>query len=293
MPMTQSTKRVLITGATAGIGLQTALDLLQRGHEVFVTGRRVEALERVQAEAVRRNAPGLCHLITLDVTEQASVDAAVARVDELTANAGVDVLINNAGYATAGPMIELDAATLQAQFDTNVFGLMRVTRAFGARMIERRAGRIINVGSVSGRIPAPMLGAYHATKYALEAITDALRMELRPFGVAVVIVEPGTIRTEFAARAIKESETAQHGATRYAAIYARQAKLAASFDRIAAPATVVSRALVRAVEARRPRVRVVAPGRFVWMIALVKLLPVCWIDALMRRIAGLDHLTAT
>jgi len=159
-------------------------------------------------------------------------------------------------------------------------------------MVASGRGRIINIGSVSGRIPAPMLGAYHASKYALEAITDSLRMELRPFGVDVVIIEPGTIRTEFASRVIAEAEAARPVGSRYEAVYARQAELAARFDRLASGPAPVTRALVRAVEARRPRARIVAPRRFALMIGLVKLLPVCWVDWIMRRIAGLDRLAA-
>jgi short-subunit dehydrogenase len=280
--------RILITGATAGIGRQAALDLLARGHEVIVTGRRRDALEAVRAEALRRSPDATCHVLVLDVTSASSVEAAVAETEEVTG--GIDVLVNNAGYATVGPMIELDHEALQAQFDTNVFGLMRVTRAFGAKMIERGAGRIINIGSVSGRIPAPMLGAYHATKYALEAITDALRMELRPFGIGVTIIEPGTIRTDFASRALSEASDARAGATHYAEIYARQAELAARFDGIASGPAVVGRAIVHAVEAKRAPIRLVAPRRFLMMIAVIKALPTCWSDYAMRRIAGLDRL---
>jgi NAD(P)-dependent dehydrogenase (short-subunit alcohol dehydrogenase family) len=135
-----------------------------------------------------------------------------------------------------------------------------------------------------------MLGAYHASKYALEAMTDSLRMELRPFGVEVTIIEPGTIRTEFASRVIAESDAARAAGSRYASVYARQAELAARFDRLASGPAPVTRALVRVIEARRPPARVVAPRRFLLMIALVKLLPVCWADWAMRRIAGLDRL---
>ena len=291
--MTARPQRILITGATAGIGKHSTLELLRRGHHVIATGRRPAALAALASEAT---AAGLAtHLMTvvLDVDSAASLDAAVAAVEAHTAGAGLDVLVNNAGYATAGPLIELDDATVRAQFETNVFGLLRVTRAFGRTMIAAGRGRIVNIGSVSGRIPAPMLGAYHASKYALEAISDALRMELRPFGIDVVIIEPGTIRTEFASRVIAEADAARPAGSRYSAVYARQAELAARFDRLASGPAPVTRALIRAVEARRPRARVVAPRRFVLMIGLVKLLPVCWVDWLMRRIAGLDRLAAT
>ena len=290
--MKNKEQTVLITGATAGIGKRAALDLLARGHRVVATGRRPEALAALAVEAKRMQLDGRLSLVELDVTSQVSIDAALVRVDEVTNRRGLDVLINNAGYATAGALIELSAEAVQAQFDTNVFGLLRVTRAFGAAMIERRRGRIINVGSVSGRIPAPMLGAYHASKYALEALTDSLRMELRPFGIEVVIIEPGTIRTEFADRVIAEANASRTDTTRYRAIYDRQIQLAAKMDKIASGPAPVSRALVNAVEATRPRARVVAPGRFVLVIALVRLLPVCWVDAIMRKIAGLDSLAS-
>lgn len=291
--MSRRPQRILITGATAGIGKHATLELLRRGHRVIATGRRPEALAALASEAT---AAGLAtHLATvvLDVDRADSLDAAVAAVEAVTGGDGLDVLVNNAGYATAGPLIELDDAAVRAQFETNVFGLLRVTRAFGGAMLAKRRGRIVNIGSVSGRIPAPMLGAYHASKYALEAISDSLRMELRPFGIDVVIIEPGTIRTEFASRVIAEAEAARTFGSRYGAVYARQAELAARFDRLASGPAPVTRALVRAIEARRPRARVVAPRRFTLMIGLVKLLPVCWIDWIMRRIAGLDQLAMT
>ena len=290
--MKNKEQTVLITGATAGIGKRAALDLLARGHWVVATGRRSEALAALATEAKIMGVDARLSLVELDVSLQPSIDAALARVDELTNNRGIDVLINNAGYATAGALIELSAEAVQAQFDTNVFGLLRVTRAFGAAMVARRRGRIVNVGSVSGRIPAPMLGAYHASKYALEALTDSLRMELRPFGVDVVIVEPGTIRTDFADRVIAEANASRTDTTRYRSIYDRQIQLAAKIDKIASGPAPVSRALVRAVEAKRPRARVVAPARFLLVIALVRLLPVCWVDAIMRKVAGLDSLAS-
>ena len=278
--MKNKEQTVLITGATAGIGKRAALDLLARGHWVVATGRRSEALAALATEAKIMGVDARLSLVELDVSLQPSIDAALARVDELTNNRGIDVLINNAGYATAGALIELSAEAVQAQFDTNVFGLLRVTRAFGAAMVARRRGRIVNVGSVSGRIPAPMLGAYHASKYALEALTDSLRMELRPFGV------------DFADRVIAEANASRTDTTRYRSIYDRQIQLAAKIDKIASGPAPVSRALVRAVEAKRPRARVVAPARFLLVIALVRLLPVCWVDAIMRKVAGLDSLAS-
>ena len=280
-------KTVLITGASAGIGRHAAFALLARGHDVFVTGRKASDLEAVLREAESLNLPGACHTIILDVDSAASAKAAHAEVLRLTEGRGIDTLVNNAGYATAGPLIELSDEALHAQFETNVFGLMRVTKLFASEMIARGEGRILMIGSVSGRIPAPMLGAYHATKYALEALNDSLRMELKTLGIDVVMIEPGTIRTEFAGRAISEARAQQREGTLYGHVYERQAMIAARFDKLAAPPKVVSDAIIWQTEARRPRTRVVAPGRFLLLIAAIKFFPTCWVDALMRRVAGL------
>jgi short-subunit dehydrogenase len=207
----------------------------------------------------------------------------------MTGGRGVDALVNNAGFATAGALAELSDRALRAQFETNVFGLMALTRAVLPAMLARRAGRIINVSSVSGRIPAPILGAYHASKYALEALSDALRMEVAALGVQVVIVEPGTIRTEFAARALGEADRARTVGSRYEAIYARSAELEAKFAGLAGGTQPVVRAITRALVARRPRARYVAPKKFALLIALVRILPTAWVDAAMRRTFGLTR----
>lgn len=287
-------KTVLITGGSTGIGREAALSLLRRGHDVIVTGRRRPELVAVEREARDAKLPGVCHVVVLDVDQAESAARAHAEVLHLTGGRGVDTLVNNAGYATAGPLIELSDEALRAQFETNVFGLMRVTKLFAREMIARGEGRILMIGSVSGRIPAPMLGAYHASKYALEAINDSLRMELQPLGISVVMIEPGTIRTDFAGRAIDEAKAQRSGDTLYGAVYERQATIAARFDRLAAPPKVVSDAIVRQIETSRPKSRVVAPGVFLLMIAAIKILPTCWVDTLMRRVAGLTtRLTAS
>jgi len=276
-------KTILLTGASSGIGRDTALALARAGHRVLVAARRLPALE-----TLRREAPSL-EVLSLDLDDPASIAALAAEVDHRTSGRGVDVLINNAGYATAGALAELDDAALRAQFETNVFGLMSLTRALVPAMIDRGAGTIINVSSVSGRIPAPILGAYHASKYALEALSDALRMELAPFGVQVAVIEPGTIRTEFASRAMAEATRERTTASRYARVYERAAQLERRFDRLAGGTAPVVRAITRAVSAKRPRARYVAPRSFALMIALVRLLPTCWVDGAMRRMFGLTR----
>jgi short-subunit dehydrogenase len=274
---------ILITGASSGIGRDTALALAAVGHRVFAAGRRLAALEALHAAA-----PSITPLV-LDLDDAASIAAAVAEIDRATAGRGLDALVNNAGFATAGALAELPDRALRAQFETNVFGLMTLTRAVLPAMLARGRGRIINVSSVSGRVPAPVLGAYHASKYALEALSDALRMELEPFGIRVAIVEPGTIKTEFAARAMAEAGTARGGATRYAAVYAKAAEIEQRFDKVAGGTRPVVRAIEHAITARRPRSRYVAPRKFALVIALVRLLPTCWLDALMQRAFGLTR----
>ncbi len=279
----QKSLTILITGASSGIGHDTALALARAGHHVIAAARRRPALERLAAAA----APGTITPLVLDLDDPASIAAATGQVAELTEGRGLDALVNNAGFATAGALAELTDRDLRAQFETNVFGLMSLTRAVLPSMIARGTGRIVNVSSVSGRIPAPMLGAYHASKYAVEALSDALRMELAPFGIRVAIVEPGTIRTGFAARTVSEATVAHRPDSRYAAIYDRTSELEATFDRMAGTTTPVVRAIERAILARRPRARYVAPRRFLAVIALFRVLPTCWLDAILRRTFGL------
>lgn len=272
------TKTILVTGASSGIGRDAALALARAGHRVFAAARRVDKLQEL-GEGIEA--------VALDLDKPESIAAAVAEIDRRTDGRGLDVLVNNAGFATAGALVEMSDAALRAQFDTNVFGLMALTRAVLPAMIERRQGRIINVSSVSGRIPAPILGAYHASKYALEALSDALRMELQPFGVQVVIVEPGTIRTEFASRAMTEANRERAAGSRYARVYEQAASLEAKFDRLAGTTRPVVRAIQKAVDRRRPSARYVAPRTFALMIALVRILPTRWADAAMQRMFGL------
>ncbi len=285
MNPTTPPRTILITGASSGIGRDAALALARRGHHVIAAARRLPALAALADQVP----DGRITPLVLDLDDTSSIATAAAAIDRLTAGRGIDVLVNNAGFATAGALAELADRELRAQFETNVFGLMALTRAVLPAMLERGDGRIVNVSSVSGRVPAPILGAYHASKYALEALSDALRMEVAAFGVTVSIVEPGTIRTEFASRALAEGIKARTGVTRYAAVYERAAALEARFDGMASTTSPVIRAITHAVDARRPRARYVAPRRFALLIALVRLVPTCWLDAAMRRMFGLTR----
>ena len=278
---------ILVTGATSGIGLDAARAFLAKGHRVFAAGRNQAALRELE----EHGAIG----VTLDVTSRESIDAAFELVMERTEGQGVDVLVNNAGYATVGPIIEMDEEVLRDQFDTNVFGLVAVTKRFATPMMTRRRGRIVNVGSVSGRVPAPMLGAYHATKYAIEALNDALRMELAPFGIDVALVEPGTIKTGFAKRTVAEAMAVRSSATSsaYAPVYASIETFESRADAFAASTKHTTRALLHAALASRPCTRYVAPRRFWALIAIFHLVPTRILDALTRSAFGLTRAKLT
>jgi NAD(P)-dependent dehydrogenase (short-subunit alcohol dehydrogenase family) len=189
--MVHVSKAILITGCSTGIGHATALRLAKAGHTVYATARRVDSLADLAAAGA--------HTLALDVTDEASMAAAVERV---TAEQGaVGVLINNAGYSQSGAIETLSMEDLRRQFETNVFGLVRMCQLVLPGMRKQGWGRIVNISSMGANFTFPGGGAYHASKYAVEAISDALRFEVKGFGVDVVVIQPGLIRTEFAATA--------------------------------------------------------------------------------------------
>lgn len=246
--MTEVSKAVLITGCSTGIGHATALRLVKAGHTVYATARRVESLADLQAAGA--------HTLALDVNDEASMTAAVRRVvDEQGA---VGVLINNAGYSQSGALETLSMDDLRRQFETNVFGLVRMCQLVLPGMRAQHWGRIVNISSMGANFTFPGGGAYHASKYAVEAISDALRFEVKGFGVDVVIVQPGLIRTEFAATAqtalgngdgpYAEFNAAVGAATEDAYAKGPLAKLGGDADSVA-------KAVEKAITVRRPPIR--------------------------------------
>src|SRR5215470_5991903 len=254
-PLMSNSKIIFLTGATAGIGRTTALHLAQLGHHVIASGRRSTELARLAADA--KGLPGTIAVVELDVTQPDSIAAAVAAVAKLTADRGPDVLINNAGFGVLGPTSEISDAEMRRQYETNVFGLMNVTRAFLPAMRARRAGRIINVSSMGGRITLPYFGVYNSTKYAVESLSDALRYELRPFGIDVALIEPGVIRTNFESTAVNNLGAMRDGA--YGQAFAKYEEMSKMADRFASNPIVIAKAIARAVKARRASARYVAP----------------------------------
>ena len=185
--MAERSRAVLITGCSSGIGRATALRLAKSGWSVYATARRPETIADLKDAG--------CQTLALDVTDEGSMRSAVDAVEQ--AEGAVGVLVNNAGYSQSGAIETVPLEAVRRQFETNVFGLVRLTQMVLPRMRSRRFGKIVNLGSVGGRVVFPGGGQYHATKHALEAISDALRFELRGFGIDVILLEPGLITTEF------------------------------------------------------------------------------------------------
>lgn len=185
--MSEPSKAVLVTGCSSGIGRATALRLAGAGWKVYATARRPETLTEL-AEAG-------CETLALDVTDEQSMAVAVAQIEQT--EGAVGVLINNAGYSQSGAIETVPLDAVRRQFETNVFGLVRLTQLVLPKMRAQHWGKIVNVGSMGGKLSFPGGGHYHATKHALEAISDAMRYELAGFGIDVILLEPGLITTEF------------------------------------------------------------------------------------------------
>jgi NADP-dependent 3-hydroxy acid dehydrogenase YdfG len=195
----QISKAVLITGCSSGIGAATAQRLAQRGFTVYASARRLESIEPLQAFG--------CRLLRLDVTDEASMQAAVEAV--VGEHGAVGALVNNAGYSQGGPIEQVSMDAVRRQFETNVFGLIYLTQLVLPGMRAQRWGRIVNIGSMGGRLTFPGGGLYHATKHSLEAISDALRFEVAGFGVGVTLIEPGLIASDFAKTAVATAAEVQ------------------------------------------------------------------------------------
>lgn len=270
---------ILITGATSGIGRDAALYLHGRGHDVIACGRNERALAELRDVGLTA--------IRLDVTDKASIEEATREVDAHTQGRGIDALVNNAGYGLFGPLEMLEDEDIRAQFETNVFGLLAVTRAFLPKMRARGAGRIVNVSSIGGRMTFPLFGAYHGTKYAVEAMSDALRLELAKFGIGVALIEPGYIKTNFKSTSIDTLSRYRDESSPYADVIAHVDSAEQKIDRFAAPPRAVSKAIEHAIVSRRPRARYVAPWINAFGPVLKSLVPTRIFDWFLRKAFGL------
>ncbi|MFF0271116.1 SDR family oxidoreductase [Kribbella sp. NPDC004536] len=238
---------VLITGCSSGIGRATALAFARTGRPTWATARNPAALDELAAAG--------CRTMALDVTDEESRTAAVRRVE--SEHGAVGVLVNNAGYAQTGPVEEVTLELLRRQFETNLFGLIRMTQLVLPGMRAAGGGRIVNVGSAGGLMPFPGVSAYAMTKWSLEALSDALRYETRSFGVDVVLLEPGGVVSNFAAT--EEATWPKSASSPYAGFHRNHSDRMTRFNRAGAPGMSVpedvARVIVRASTTRRPRTR--------------------------------------
>jgi NAD(P)-dependent dehydrogenase (short-subunit alcohol dehydrogenase family) len=279
---------VLITGATDGLGRAAALLLAQSGYRVFAAGRSAE--KRAQLDAVAREKKLPLETLPLDVCEDGSVKLAVAEV--LVTAGAIDVLINNAGLAYMATVEDMSMEDWRKQFETNFFGVVRMTQAVLPHMRDRRKGRIVMISSVSGLVTPPTQGAYSASKHAMEGLSNALRCELYPFGIATVLIEPGYIVTGIQETAVglakPYEEKIENGP--YAEVYAGAWK-GASSSRAASGTTPEDCAeiIFRAVTAKNPKARYGVTPLATWAKIAKRLLPDSAQDAIIRRRYGITR----
>ena len=281
-----SARPVVITGASSGIGRCTALDLDARGFRVFAGVRRDEDAEALLAVASERLSP-----LRLEVTDAASIAAAAREVAQVLDGAPLHGLVNNAGIAWTAPLEFVQVDDLRRQFEVNVFGVAAVTAAF-LPQLERPGGRIVNVSSGAGRIATPLLGPYSASKYALEAMSDALRIEVRSQGIRVSVIEPGFIATPMHERNEVRTEQmlgalSKQAHARYDASIQRLRASNERLSRRGAPPERVARVIHHALSSSRPRTRYPVTAEARLLAWLGPFLTDRMRDAILGRIVGL------
>lgn len=268
---------ILISGCSSGIGLSLAREFASRGCRVFATARKPEVIEHLKSEKI--------NTLALDVTDQQSIDACVA---EALARAGrIDVLVNNAGYALIGPIIDLSIDDLRREFETNVIGLVALTKAVAPQMIERKSGLVVNIASVSGICATPFAGAYCATKAAVNLLSVSMRIELAPFGIAVVTVQPGAIKSKFGEAASNSIKLREDSVYAPVAVYIQER--ATSSQKNPTKAEEFSRKLVDSLFLKTIP-KVIRLGRQSTQLPLVAALPADQFDHLMSKTFGLKKL---
>lgn len=281
-------KHVVITGVSSGIGYAAAVELAGRGYHVFGSVRREADAARLHAALGERFTP-----LVFDVTDAAAVGRGAAEVAGVVGSAGLAGLVNNAGIAVSGPLMHVRLDDLRRQFEVNVVGVVAVTQAFlpllGARPDPGHPpGRIVNIGSVSGRIAYPFLGPYAASKHALEALSDSLRRELLPFGVDVILIEPGSVATPIWDKAEQE-DYSHYAATAYGPMLKGFGAMAVQRGRRGMPVERVARTIATALEHPRPRARYPLINHRVTGWWLPRFLPARWLDRIVARALGVNQ----
>jgi NAD(P)-dependent dehydrogenase (short-subunit alcohol dehydrogenase family) len=282
-------RSILVTGASTGIGKAAVLALLAEGFRVFAGVRDEAAAARLRSDAPAGSADRL-ETLTLDVTNAAQISATVARLEQALGADGLWGLFNNAGISVNSPVEHLAIDGLRRQLEVNVVGQVAVTQAV-IPLLRRARGRIVTTGSVQGFIAAPGLAPYAMSKHAMEAFSDALRRELRPWGIEVSLLEPGAIATEIWGKGQADAdamlgEASPQMRADYAPLIAALRKAAAASARLASPPEVVTRAVVHAFTASRPKTRYLV-GRHSGIQKWISRLPDRWADALLLKALGL------
>jgi NAD(P)-dependent dehydrogenase (short-subunit alcohol dehydrogenase family) len=279
---------VVITGVSSGIGYDGARYLVERGWHVFGSVRKTADGERVQSELGKRFRP-----LLFDVTDGGAIGTAVEQVAEQVGDKGLWGLVNNAGIAVAGPLMHLPIEEFRQQLEVNVVGQLRVTQAFlpllGARKdATHPPGRIVNISSVSGRIVYPFLGPYAASKHALEALSDALRRELMIYGVDVIVIEPGSIKTPIWDKA-GEMDFAPFVGTAYETILGQMQKTFVRQGQTGIEVEKVSELIWEALVKERPKSRYVLPRKWLSGWIIPRWLPDRWFDNIVARRLGIER----
>lgn len=269
---TSSGQVALVTGASSGIGYETALALAKTGMTVYAAARRLDKLQPLVKAGIRP--------VEIDVTDEASMQHVVQAIT--AQHNRIDVLVNNAGYGSYGALEDVPLAEAKRQFEVNLFGLARLIQLCLPHMRKNRSGRIINVSSIGGRFGEPHGAWYHATKFAVEGLSDSLRMELRQFGIDVVVIQPGAIQTEWMGIA-QQGLLDMSGKSAYGPLATKHAAMLETAKKQGSAATVVARAVVAAATARKPRTRYAIGNGAKPLLFLRRLLSDRQFDSLMLR----------
>lgn len=271
---------ILITGCSSGIGRSLAIAFADKGHKVFATARKISALDDLTGENITP--------LSLDVNDAGSIQAAVDAM--MTKAKGLDMLVNNAGFGLMGPLVELDVAQLRLQLETNVVGAFAMVQAVVGRMIKQKSGRIVNMGSVSGVLTTPFSGAYCASKAAIHALSDAWRMELAPFGIKVITVQPGGVVSRFGDNATQILKDTFREDSAYKTVSKFVLDRAKEGQKGAMDTDEFARLVVEAVTAKSPE-PVIRFGPQSTKLPLLRwLLPVGVIDKILSKRFGLNLL---
>src|ERR1035437_127644 len=263
-------KVALVTGASSGIGKETAKLLVQNGYTVYGAARRVEKMTDIEKDGVK--------LIAMDVTDETSLVSGVNEI--LQTENRIDLLVNNAGYGSFGALEDVPLSEAKYQFEVNIFGLARLIQLVLPTMRAQHSGRIINISSIGGSFGEPHGAWYHATKYAVEGLSDSLRMELKQFGIDVVIIKPGPILTEWNSIA-RENLLKVSGNTDYKVLANKHVKMLAMADKYGSLPIVVAKTIVRAVVSKRPKTRYATGGGAKIILFVRKILSDRMFDRLM------------